>query len=296
MEQNAQVAIDLGYLAPEADLLRSLDEVLRLPKQQRLLVVTGSQGEPGAALARIAAGEHRKVRIGKGDTVIVSASPIPGNEETVTRTIDNLFRRGAHVVYAALEPGVHVSGHAGRDELRRMLELLRPRFAVPIHGEYRHMSLYGDLCAEIGIPRDRVLLPEIGGVLEFTANKASHAGRVPSGSVLVDRLGDRREGRVVLRDRAHLADDGFVVVTVVVDRETGELIGGPDLVPKGLRPELQDGALRDAERELRRALDRRTKGEPQYGYLVQQMKEVVGASLYRRTKSRPMILPVVTEL
>ena len=160
----------------------------------------------------------------------------------MTRTIDNLFRRGARVVYSALERGVHVSGHAGRDELRRMIELLRPRYAVPIHGEYRHMVLYRELCGEAGIPPERVLLPEIGGVLEFTANSGAHKGRVPSGNILVDRLGDRGEGQVTLRDREHLADDGVVVVTIVVDRETGELIAGPDLVAKGLRPELTDGA------------------------------------------------------
>jgi ribonuclease J len=221
---------------------------------------------------------------------------VPGNEETVGRTIDNLFRRGVKVVYNTVERGVHVSGHAGRDELKRMLTLMRPKFAVPIHGEFRHMALYRELCNEVGISSDRVLLPEIGGVLEFSATKATRPGRVTSGSVLVDRLGDRREGQVVLRDRAHLSDDGVVVVSIVVDRETGALIAGPDLAAKGLRPELQDGALREAENDLRKALDKRKKGEPQYGYLVQQMKEAVGKSLYRRSKSRPMILPVVTEL
>ena len=296
MEQNTRVAIELGRLNPADGLLLPLDEVLRLPPAQRVLVVTGSQGEAAAALARIAAGDHRKVHIGKGDVIVVSASPIPGNEESVSRTIDNLFHRGARVVYTALEPSVHVSGHAGRAELKRMLELLHPRFAVPIHGEFRHMALYRDLCAEVGIPAERVLMPEIGGVLEFTAKKGVHAGRVPAGSILVDRLGERGDGHVTLRDRAHLADDGVVVVTVVVDRYTGRLIAGPDLVAKDLKPELQDRELRSAEQDLRKTLDRRTKGEPQVGYLVQQMKQTVGKSLYRFSKSRPMILPVVTEL
>jgi len=296
MEQNAKVAQDLGYLDPPEGLLLPLDEVLRLPKHQRVLVITGSQGEAAAALARIAAAEHQKIRISAGDVVFVSASPVPGNEETVARTIDNLFRRGVQVVYNNVDKGVHVSGHAGRDELKRMLEHIRPRFAVPIHGEYRHMALYRDLCNEVGIPNERVILPEIGGIIEFTATKVFRPGRAPSGSVLVDRLGDRRENQVVLRDRAHLADDGVVVVTVVVDRETGELIAGPDVSAKGLKPDLQDGALREAEQDLRKVLDRRKKGEPQYGYLMQQMKETIGKSLYRRSKSRPMILPVVTEL
>ena len=296
MEQNARVALDLGYLEPPEGLLLPLDEVLRLPKHQRVFVITGSQGEAAAALARIAAAEHPKIRAGQGDVVLVSASPVPGNEETVTRTIDNLFRRGTHVIYSALDRGVHVSGHAGRDELRRMIDLLRPKFTVPIHGEYRHMVLYRELCAEAGIPPERVLLPEIGGVIEFTADSAAQRGRVPAGSVLVDRLGDRGTGQVTLRDRENLTSDGVVVVIVVLDRETGELIAGPDLVARGLKPELQNGALREAEQDLRRLLERRSKGEPQYGYIMQRAKEAVGKALYRRSKSRPLILPVVTEL
>jgi ribonuclease J len=296
MEQNAQVALGLGYLDPPPGLLLPLDEVLKLPKQKRVLVITGSQGEAAAALSRIAAADHPKIRVGRDDVVLVSATPVPGNEETVTRTIDNLFRRGTRVVYSALDRGVHVSGHAGRDELRKMIDLLRPRYVVPIHGEFRHMVLYRELAGEAGIPPERVLLPEIGGVLEFTADSAAHRGRVPAGSILVDRLGDRGNGQVTLRDREHLADDGVVVVTIVVDRETGELIAGPDVVAKGLKPDLQNGALREAEADLKRMLERRQKGEPQYGYLVQRAKETVGKALYRRSKSRPMILPVVTEL
>ncbi len=296
MEQNAAVALDLGYLDPPEGLLLSLDELLRLPKERRVLVITGSQGEAAAALARVAAGDHRKIRVGEGDVVLVSATPIPGNEETVSNTIDNLFRRGARVVYSNLTRGVHVSGHAGRDELRRMLELVRPRYAVPIHGEYRHMVLYRELCAEVGIPADRVLLPEIGGVLEFTRESAKHRGKIPAGSILVDRFGDRGSGHAILRDRENLADDGVVLVMVVVDRESGKLIAGPFLVAKDLRPELQDGALAEAEQELRRALERRSAAEPQYGYLVQQSKEIVARSLFRRSKIRPLILPMLTEL
>jgi ribonuclease J len=296
MEQNSRVALDLGYLDRTDHNLISLDELLRLPKEKRVLVITGSQGEPSAALARIAAAEHPKIRVGKGDVVLVSATPVPGNEETVARTIDNLFRRGTRVIYSALEKGVHVSGHAGRDELKRMLELLRPKYGVPIHGEYRHMTLYRDLCVEMGIPPERVLLPEIGGVIEFTANSAAQRGRVRSGSILVDRLGERGEGQVAMRTRENLTDDGVVLVAIVVDRESGKVLAGPELVATGLKPELNNGGLKEAERDLMRMLERRSPGEPQYGYLVQRTKEIVGRSLYRRSKSRPLILPVVTEL
>jgi ribonuclease J len=297
MEQNAQVSRDLGYIDPPEGLLMPIDEVLRLPRNQRVLVITGSQGEASAALARIAAGEHPKIRVTRGDVAMLSATPIPGNEETVSRTINNLFRRGIRVVYSTRDKGVHVSGHAGRDELRRMIDLIRPRFAVPIHGEYRHMMLYQELCAEAGIPNDRVMLPEIGGVIEFTKDSANQRQRIPSGSILLDRLGDRG-GVYRLREREHLFDDGVVVVTMVVDRESGQLIAGPDLVARDLKPDLANGALREAELELRRTLQRRQRGEVQIGHLIQRTKESVGRVLYRRSsdKTWPMILPVVTEL
>ena len=295
MEQNARVAVDLGYLDPPDGLLVPLDELLRMPKEKRVIVSTGSQGEVAAALARIGAGEHPKIRVGRGDTVIVSATPIPGNEDTVSHTINNLFRLGANVVYSALEKGVHVSGHAGRDELKRMIKLLKPKYVVPIHGEYRHMALYRDLATETGIRRDHVFLPEIGGVIEFTKNGAGQKGRVKSGNILVDRLGDRDSKQTVLRTRENLTDDGFIVVTIVLDRQSGELIAGPELVGKGL-PKEANGAMKEAERELRRMLERRKEGAPQYGYVMQRAKEAVGKVMFRRTRKRPLILPVVTEL
>jgi ribonuclease J len=177
-----------------------------------------------------------------------------------------------------------------------MVRLLRPKFVAPIHGEYRHMMLYRDLCVKTGIRRENVLLPEIGGVIEFTKDSATIKGRVKSGNVLVDRLGDREDGQVVLRSRENLTKDGFVVVTIVLDRMTGELIAGPELVGKGLPPELNANVLREAEGELRRTLEKKKKGAPQYGYIVQRTKETIGRALYRRSRARPLILPVVTEL
>ncbi|CAN5703325.1 ribonuclease J [soil metagenome] len=294
MEQSTRVALDLEYLKPKPGLLVGLDEALRLPPNRRLLVVTGSQGEPAAALSRISMSEHPKIRVADGDVVIVSATPVPGNEETVSRTIDNLFRRGAQVVYSAIDRGVHVSGHAARDELRKMLDLVKPKFVVPIHGEYRHMSLYRDLCAEAGISRDRIFFPEIGGVLEFSENKVTQPRRVTSGSILVDRLGDRAAGRFVIRDPENLVDEGLVIVTFVVRSDTGELIAGPDLTGKLLHRDIDRQALDAAGAELKRALDRQPKGTAEYGYLARRAKEVVGRSLYRKSKSRPLILPALT--
>jgi len=296
MEQNARVAMDLGYLDPPEGLFVPLDDLLRMPKEKRVIVSTGSQGEAAAALARIAAGEHPKIRVSRGDKIIVSATPIPGNDDTVSNTINNLYRLGVDVVYSALDRGVHVSGHAGRDELRRMIDLLKPTYTVPIHGEFRHMALYRELSVEAGIKRDHVLLPEIGGVIEFTKQGANQRGRVKSGNILVDRLGDRGNPLTVLRTRENLTDDGFVVVTLIVDRATGDLVAGPYLIGKGLAKDLNNGALKEAENELKRMLGRRKEGTTQLGYAVARAKETVGKVLYRRSKTRPLILPIVTEL
>jgi ribonuclease J len=296
MEQNARVAMDLGYLDPPEGLFVPLDDLLRMPKEKRVIVSTGSQGEAAAALARIAAGEHPKIRVSRGDKIIVSATPIPGNDDTVSNTINNLYRLGVDVVYSALDRGVHVSGHAGRDELRRMIDLLKPSYTVPIHGEFRHMALYRELSVEAGIKRDHVLLPEIGGVLEFTKKGANQRGRVKSGNILVDRLGDRGNPLTVLRTRENLTDDGFVVVTMIVDRVSGDLVAGPYLIGKGLAKDLNNGALKEAENELKRMLGRRKEGATQLGYAVARAKETVGKVLYRRSKTRPLILPIVTEL
>jgi ribonuclease J len=293
MEQNARTARHLGYLAPPEGLFISLDEILKLPKEKRVIVLTGSQGESAAALARIAAAEHPKLRVGVGDTVFVSASPVPGNEESVTRTIDNLFRRGATVVYSGKDKGVHVSGHGGREELRKMIDLIKPKYAVPIHGEFRHMALYRDLCAEAGITPDRVFFPEIGGVIEFTKDGARTRGRVPAGAVLVDRIGEQGRGPVKLRNPETMTEEGVVIVTVAINKETGQLIAGPEIVGKGLKPELNAAALKAAEGELRSQMERQAKGEAQSGYMAQRAKETVGRSLLRRSKSRPLILPVI---
>jgi ribonuclease J len=296
MEQNTRVALELGYLDPPDGLLVTLEEIMRMPKNKRVIVSTGSQGEPAAALARIAAGEHPKIRVGRGDLILVSASPIPGNEDSVSRTIDNLFQQGAEVVYSAIDRGVHVSGHGGRDELAKMLDLLRPTYAIPVHGEYRHMALYRELAVKNGVKREHVLLPEIGGVIEFTRTSASQRARVPAGNVLVDKLGERDGVNAVLRTRENLAEEGFVVVSVVVSRSNGDLVAGPDITGQDLNRELGNGALREAESELKRSLTRRRKGAPQQGFLSQRVKESVAQTLYRRTRSRPLILPMVTEL
>ncbi|MCA9879551.1 MAG: ribonuclease J, partial [Thermomicrobiales bacterium] len=296
MEQNVRTALELGYLDPPEGLLLPLDQVLKLPADKRVIVVTGSQGEAAAALARIAADEHPKVHIGPGDTVLISATPVPGNEETVSETIDNLYRRGATVIASNTEGRVHVSGHAAREELRDMIDLLHPKYVVPMHGEYRHMAQYRELAKEASIPVDHVLMTEIGSVIEFANGKGVVKGRVPSGSVFVDRLGDYEPGKVRLRTRDDLTSEGMIIITIVVNAETGKLIAGPEFVSKGLSMESLAGPLRHAEQELKRWLERRPEGEPEVGYLVSQAKGITARSLFRKTKQRPLILPIVLEL
>jgi ribonuclease J len=296
MEQNVRTAIELGYLDPPEGVLLPLDAVLKLPPEQRVLVVTGSQGEASAALARIAADEHPKIEIGPGDVVMISATPVPGNEETVSETIDNLFRRGADIVFSSTDGHVHVSGHAAREELRKMLELVRPEYAVPIHGEYRHMALYRDLAKATGIPEQRVLMAEIGSIVDFENGRGAVRGRTSAGAVFVDRLGEFEPGKVRLRTRDDLTSDGLVTITIIVDAENGKLIAGPEFVTKGLSMEALTGPIRQAEHELKRWLERRPEGEPEVGYLVSQAKGITARSLFRKTKQRPMILPIVLEL
>ncbi len=297
MENNLGVAMDLGYLQVPEGTLVTVDQAAKLKPRQVLLITTGSQGEPSSALSRIAAGEHRSIRLLPGDTVILAASPIPGNETTVAQTIDNLFRRGAHVIYNTLVPTIHVSGHGARDELRQMLELTRPKYAVPLHGEYRHLLLYRDMAVEWGLPPERVPIPEIGDILQFTPEEGRKVGEVPSGSVLIDGLTIGNVTKVVLRDRQHLSEDGVIFASLVVDRDTGQLLSGPEIVARGFVHPDGDGLLDGAAQEVRRVLKRRGgQGRIEYGRVVEQTAQVLGGYIYRHTHQRPMILPVVTEV
>lgn len=300
MEQSFQVAQELGYLSVPSDALIEASEANRLPPEQVLLLTTGSQGEPSSALARIAAGTHPRIQLRPHDTVILSATPIPGNDDTVARTLDNLFRAGVQVIYSALDPDIHVSGHASREELREVLDLVRPRFVAPIHGEYRHQALYAAMAREAGYPAERVLLADLGEVLEFsaTATTARRRGRVPAGAVLVDGLTVGTVSRDVLRDREHLASDGLVVATLVVDRETGALLAEPEIVARGVAQfeALHNGdILGEASRRLHRAA-RQARGQLEYGELVARTKETLSNYLWQRLRLRPLILPVITAL
>lgn len=296
MDQNLTVAEELGYLDVPDDTMVPFDQLKGLPPTEAMILTTGSQGEPTAVLSRIAMGDHPFVRIIPGDTVVISATPIPGNEETVGSTIDNLMRRGARVLYPPVVPDIHVSGHASREELKALIQLVRPQYAMPIHGEYRQMVHYRDLAIETGVPRDRVILVDLGDQVEISPQGFEVSDGIPAGAVLVDGLTVGGVDRVVLRDRRHLARDGVVVAAVALDRDTGRLVSGPDVTARGFIASDADGILELGAERIRRALNRRQDGEVQHGFVAGKIKDVLGHVIYEQTRLRPMILPVITEI
>lgn len=294
MSEYTKMAKKLGYLEVPPGILIPIDQAMRLPPEQVVILATGTQGEPSAALARMATGRHRHVKIQPGDTVIHSAHPIPGNEELVGRTINRLIQRGARVLYSHIAP-VHVSGHASSEEQRLLLNIIRPKFFVPIHGELRHLTRHAQLAHELGMPPENTFVIENGYILEFDKTKASVDERVPGGYVFVDGSGVGDIGPAVLRDREILARDGFVTVLIQRDKETGKLYQPPQIISRGFV------FLRDSEELLTRARDEVeslvTKSPPEIKpeTLEDRVRAALTNILYQETKRRPMILPVVTQ-
>lgn len=294
----AKTASELGYLSIPDGILVSEDELNKHNDDRMVLLSTGSQGEPMAALSRMAMGSHRSVSIKRGDTVIISASPIPGNERSVGAIINRLFKLGAEVIYEAVS-GVHVSGHASQEELKLMINLTRPRYFIPIHGEYRHLVKHARLAREVGIPEERIFIPEIGSVLEFDSESGRVAGQVSSGTVMVDGLGVGDVGNIVLRDRRQLSQDGIVVVIVAVDKETGVMLGTPEVITRGFVYVRESEEFIEAAREfVKRVLTQRRSGRIPTDW--QSLRGVIRDSLasyfYERTQRQPMILPVIVEV
>jgi ribonuclease J len=296
MEENLRVADELGLLEVPDEVWAELRDLAQLRPEQVVLLTTGSQGEPASVLSRMSRGDHPYVRVQPDDTVVYSASAVPGNEESVSRSIDNLYRLGAKVIYQAVHSGIHVSGHASREELKEMIRLLRPRYCIPIHGEYRMQMLYRELAIEQGVPPERVLVADIGQVMELEPEGAGFNGTVQSGAVLVDGLSVGGITQVVLRDRRRLASDGVIVCTVVTDRETGELVAGPDIMSRGFVDPAEADILEQSRSRVTRVLDRMPRGEPDPTALESRIREVLSSYFYERTRRRPMILPVVTQV
>ncbi len=285
-------AAELGYLDISPDELLTPQQMNRMPPERVAIACTGSQGEPTSALVRMALGEHRQVNIRPGDSVIVSATPIPGNEELVNRTLNNLFRAGADVYYHE-RARVHVSGHASREEHKLMLNLTNPRFFVPIHGEYRHLVHHARMAREVGIPAENIFVVESGQVLEFGPSWGRINGHVAEGHVLVDGLGVGDIGNVVLRDRHLLSKDGFAVVVLAVDADTGQVVVGPDIITRGFVYIRESAELiDDAALCVLKALEH---GGPRAS-ISAVIKNSLAQFFYDQTKRRPMILPVVMEV
>jgi ribonuclease J len=297
MEQNFRIASDLGYLEYPSSMVVPKDRIGEIPNGQLVIATTGAQGEPMAGLARMANRDHRFVEIQPGDTVIVSASPIPGNEEYVARTIDNLFKVGANVYYHTIKRA-HVSGHASQEELKLMLGLTKPRYFIPMHGEFRMLVQHGRLAIETGVAPENVFILENGQPIEFLADGSARRGApVPAGYVYVDGISVGDVGDIVLRDRRALANDGMFMVVVTVDKQTGNVIGRPEIITRGFvhgneADPIIDGAI---ERVIV-AIENPGDHINEIGLLKSQIKDGLSRYLYEQTKRRPMVFPVVVEV
>ena len=296
MVNNVQMAIELGYLnVPKATLIRA-EDINKFPPERVVLICTGSQGEPTSALTRIANQDHLLVRIQSGDTVILSATPVPGNEKMVNRTINNLFKQGAEVFYQGIAT-VHVSGHAAQEELKLMLAMVHPKFFMPIHGEYRQLVLHAKLANSMGIPADHIIVAEDGDIVEVTPEAVKVVNHTPCGNVFVDGLGVGDVGQVVMRDRQVLAQDGILLAVLTVDKETGQPLAGPDIISRGFV------YMRDAEELLESARERILESfiglnghSSDWSFVKDKIKHTLSEFLYEKTHRRPMILPVVMEV
>jgi ribonuclease J len=287
-------ASKLGYLNIPDKTLIDVDQLKNYPDEQQVIITTGSQGESMAALSRMASNMHKKITIGAGDTVIFSSNPIPGNEKAVTKVINELFRKGADVIFQ----DTHVSGHACQEEIKLIYTLVKPKYAIPVHGEYKHLRAQAKIAENLGIPKDDIFILSSGDVLEVSEEKARVTGKVPVGSILVDGLGVGDVGNIVLRDRQHLAEDGILIVVMALDRVDGYLVSGPDIVSRGFvyvreSDELMDEARQLVNDTLEELLD---KGVTDWGKLKTATKDVLSDYVWKKTKRSPMILPIIMEV
>ncbi|ADV79660.1 ribonuclease J [Thermoanaerobacter brockii subsp. lactiethylicus] len=291
------VAMELGYLIVPDGLLIDIDEANKLPHDKVAIITTGSQGEPMSALTRMASSEHKKVEIVPGDTVIISASAIPGNEKLISRVINQLFKKGANVIYEALAD-IHVSGHACQEEIKLLHTLIKPKFFIPVHGEYRHLVQHAKLAETLGMPPQNIFIVDNGTVLEFTKNSGRIAGTVTAGKVLVDGLGVGDVGNIVLRDRKHLAQDGLLVVVVTISKETGGIIAGPDIISRGfVYVRESEDLMEESKNVVRDVLSKcKKEGISEWATIKSMIKDDLSSFLYEKTKRNPMILPIIMEI
>ena len=292
------ISLELGYIHAPEGVIIDIEEVMNYPANRIVIITTGSQGEPMSALTRMALSDHRQVDIMQGDTVIISATPIPGNEKLVAKTVDNLLRLGANVIYQRKD-GIHVSGHASREELKLMHNLIRPKFFIPVHGEVHHLFAHAKLAEqEIGMAKDHILIGENGHIFEFTKERGKIVGRINWGVVMVDGLGVGDVGNIVLRDRRQLSQDGILIVVITINRYTGKIVAGPDIVSRGFvyvreSEELMDGAKSRINQALKRCADDQITD---WSTIKINVKDALSQYLFDQTRRRPMILPIIMEV
>ncbi|WP_296581965.1 ribonuclease J [Ruminococcus sp.] len=289
-------AIDLGYLEAPDGIFIDIEMMNRYESERIVLITTGSQGEPMSALTRMAMNDHKKVNITPMDFIIISATPIPGNEKFVTRVVNELMKSGAEVVYEAMYE-VHVSGHACQEELKLMQSLTKPKFFIPVHGEYKHLKKHADLALQLGMPKENVLIAEIGNVIETDGNTMKVVSQVPAGRVLVDGLGVGDVGSIVLRDRKHLAQDGLIIIVIGIERSTNELVAGPDIISRGFVYVRESEELMvEAKGLLTDTLANCSSNElREWNSLKGKLRDALSDYIYQKTKRSPMILPIIME-
>lgn len=291
------VAMELGYLIVPEGVLVDVENMDKVPQDKLVIITTGSQGETMSALTRITFGEHKKVEIVPGDLVIISASPIPGNEKLISRVVNELFKKGAKVIYEALAD-VHVSGHACQEEIKLIHNLVKPKFFMPVHGEHRHLRQHSDLAIKMGMSSENVFILENGKVLELTHDSAKINGSVTAGRVLVDGLGVGDVGNVVLRDRRHLSQDGLIVVVITIEGDTGNVVAGPDIISRGFVYVRESEDLMDQIKEIAKQAVNKSAGKSRGDWSIRKsaIREDLKDCIYEKTKRKPMILPIIMEI
>lgn len=292
----SRVAMQIGELHVPEECIIDVDSLDDYPDEEVLVMTTGSQGEPMAGLTRMAYAEHRKLQIRQSDMVLISATPIPGNEKFISRVINQLYRCGAQVVYEALAE-VHVSGHARQEELKLMHALVRPQYFIPVHGEYRMLWQHAELAESMGMNRKNIVIPEIGQVIEMNQNSLSLGEQIPTGGVLVDGLGIGDVGNVVLRDRKHLSQDGLIIVVMAIDRDQGMLVSGPDIISRGFIYVRENEDIIESMREVVRGIlrDSSLAGD-EWVALKNRIKDDLHRYIYEKIKRNPMILPIILDI
>lgn len=297
MENIINVAIELGYIEVAENTLVPIDAINKYNNDQIVIITTGSQGEPMSALSRMASAEHKKVNIVEGDTIIISATPIPGNEKLVSKIVNQLFKKGAEVIYGSSE-NIHVSGHACQEELKLMQTLIKPKNFIPVHGEYRHLKQHGELAIKLGLNPKNVVIPEVGNIIEVNRSGIRKSGTVISGQIFVDGLGVGDVGNIVLRDRKHLSQDGILTVVVTLSKDNKTIVAGPDIISRGFVYVRESEGLIDEAREIVRntLLECEEKNITDWATLKSNVRDELRSYLYEKTKRKPMILPIIMEI